>query len=170
MVYSLSLFIPLFTLNQRLTITGYVLALDSWMNAIVNIFCNTRTNKALNEHDLRSISDLDPDEVFPLIMPAEEVERRKGMKRLRTLVSQNYDEVDAQVIKVDIDHYDFPFENLVFEGGGNKGLAYCGAVRVRDVFMQYYFTCSYKKQQGVLWSVCCCFFLSCQLCYWLGMI
>ena len=26
--------------------------------------------------------------------------------------------------------YSFPFENLVFEGGGSKALAFCGAVRV----------------------------------------
>ena len=31
---------------------------------------------------------------------------------------------------VPFEKYVFPFENLVFEGGGNKGLAYCGAVRV----------------------------------------
>ncbi len=31
---------------------------------------------------------------------------------------------------VDPKDYEFPFENLVFEGGGSKGLAYCGAVQV----------------------------------------
>lgn len=31
---------------------------------------------------------------------------------------------------VPFDRYCFPFENIVFEGGGSKGLAYCGAVRV----------------------------------------
>lgn len=81
-----------------------------------------------------SVTDWDPDEVFPLL-PADEVERRKGMKRLQTLVSQNYDEVDTQVMKVDINAYEFPFENLVFEGGGNKGLAYCGAVKVSCYFV-----------------------------------
>lgn len=24
----------------------------------------------------------------------------------------------------------YPFENIILEGGGNKGLAYCGAIRV----------------------------------------
>ncbi|XP_005094079.1 uncharacterized protein LOC101851335 [Aplysia californica] len=28
--------------------------------------------------------------------------------------------------------YDYPFENVVFEGGGNKGLAYCGCVRLLE--------------------------------------
>jgi hypothetical protein len=31
---------------------------------------------------------------------------------------------------VKLEDYEFPFENIVFEGGGNKGLAYAGAVRV----------------------------------------
>ncbi|CAI9728166.1 XP_029641795.1uncharacterized protein LOC115216501 [Octopus vulgaris] len=29
-------------------------------------------------------------------------------------------------------HYDYPFENLVFEGGGNKGIAYCGSLMVLE--------------------------------------
>lgn len=31
-----------------------------------------------------------------------------------------------------LEHYMFPFENVVFEGGGTKCLAYCGAVRVLE--------------------------------------
>ena len=42
----------------------------------------------------------------------------------------SYDEVDHKAIEVRPEDYDFRFENLVFEGGGMKGLAYCGAVRV----------------------------------------
>ena len=38
---------------------------------------------------------------------------------------------------IPFDKYVFPFENIVFEGGGNKGLAYCGAVRVSDVTYSY---------------------------------
>ncbi|WAQ94496.1 463L-like protein [Mya arenaria] len=72
--------------------------------------------------------DWDPDAIFPL-MPAsgDETDRRKRLKHMRTLVSNNYDEVDHKARDVDIREYDFPFENLAFEGGGNKGLAYCGA-------------------------------------------
>ncbi|XP_067650146.1 uncharacterized protein [Haliotis asinina] len=40
--------------------------------------------------------------------------------------------VDRKAKKVDPSDYTFPFENIVFEGGGNKGLAYCGAVRVLE--------------------------------------
>ena len=44
--------------------------------------------------------------------------------------SSSHDDVDHRASKVRPEDYDFPFENLVFEGGGMKGLAYCGAVRV----------------------------------------
>lgn len=80
--------------------------------------------------------DWDPNEVFPLL-PSDETERRKGIQRLRNIVSENYDEVDAKTVGVDIDKYEYPFENLAFEGGGNKGLAYCGAVRVSFVFRMF---------------------------------
>ncbi|KAK6964897.1 hypothetical protein BgiMline_028873, partial [Biomphalaria glabrata] len=30
---------------------------------------------------------------------------------------------------VNIKDYNFPYENLIFEGGGNKGLAYIGCLR-----------------------------------------
>ena len=30
-------------------------------------------------------------------------------------------------------NYVFPFENLIFEGGGNKGMAYVGALKVLEV-------------------------------------
>jgi len=33
---------------------------------------------------------------------------------------------------VPFDRYCFPFDNIVFEGGGSKALAYCGAVRVLE--------------------------------------
>ena len=29
-------------------------------------------------------------------------------------------------------HLDYPFRNLVFEGGGVKGIAYCGALGILD--------------------------------------
>ena len=29
-----------------------------------------------------------------------------------------------------LEQYEFPFENIVFEGGGAKGLAYVGAIQV----------------------------------------
>ena len=44
--------------------------------------------------------------------------------------SSFYDDVDRKASVVQPEDYSFPFESLVLEGGGNKGLAYCGAVRV----------------------------------------
>ncbi|KAL3832370.1 hypothetical protein ACJMK2_024020, partial [Sinanodonta woodiana] len=41
------------------------------------------------------------------------------------------DVVDNDML-AEIRKYPFPFENLVFEGGGNKGLAFCGAVKVLE--------------------------------------
>ena len=45
---------------------------------------------------------------------------------LTSLSSRYSDTVD----KDEIAKYEYPFENLVFEGGGAKGLAYCGVIRV----------------------------------------
>lgn len=64
------------------------------------------------------------------ILPTDEEQKERDIQRLQKTLSQAYDEMDAKVVGVDIHKYEFPFENLVFEGGGNKGLAYCGAVRV----------------------------------------
>ncbi|XP_021364180.1 uncharacterized protein LOC110457300, partial [Mizuhopecten yessoensis] len=41
-------------------------------------------------------------------------------------------DLEVTAMKVDVADYEYPFENLVFEGGGNKGLAYCGVVRVLE--------------------------------------
>lgn len=43
-------------------------------------------------------------------------------------------DLDVEVLKIKPEDYVsfFPFENLVFEGGGNKGLAYCGAVKLLE--------------------------------------
>lgn len=40
-------------------------------------------------------------------------------------------EIDLVAMKIDPKDHTYPFENLVFEGGGSKGLAYCGAVKVK---------------------------------------
>ena len=40
------------------------------------------------------------------------------------------DRVDRKARDIDPRDYDFPFRNIVLEGGGNKGIAYCGAIRV----------------------------------------
>ncbi|GFO21424.1 hypothetical protein PoB_004792900 [Plakobranchus ocellatus] len=62
--------------------------------------------------------------------------RRRNKKRKYITLSRRgnffsiFNQEDKKARSVDPSKYEYPFENLVFEGGGNKGLAYCGAVRV----------------------------------------
>lgn len=49
-------------------------------------------------------------------------------------VADNNNMVDDDIFK----NYDFPFTNLVFEGGGNKGMAYVGALQVGFLFQMRY--------------------------------
>lgn len=102
-------------------------AQDSFVRKLVST-----TEEEPDEVDRDSVGpDADPDEIYPLL-PPEESESRRDLIPLRTVASQAYDEVDQKVAQVDLNRYAFPFENLIFEGGGNKGLAYCGAVRVLE--------------------------------------
>lgn len=43
-------------------------------------------------------------------------------------------EIEIKAMEINPKDQSYPFENLIFEGGGNKGLAYCGAVRVREEY------------------------------------
>ena len=54
----------------------------------------------------------------------------KSSMQLIATVADDLQAVDDDIFK----NYDFPFENLVFEGGGNKGMAYVGALRVSLFF------------------------------------
>ena len=63
--------------------------------------------------------------------------KKKGEQELKLIehVEDKQDgECDEKGMEVDIpfDHYSFPFENVVLEGGGNRNMAHCGAVRVSD--------------------------------------
>ncbi|XP_059159411.1 uncharacterized protein LOC131943353 [Physella acuta] len=69
------------------------------------------------------------------------VENRKGKKGrrakyIRLSRRENFfsifNEEDKKARSVDPRLYAYPFENIVFEGGGNKGIAYCGAVRLLE--------------------------------------
>lgn len=55
---------------------------------------------------------------------------KKVLKNLPSILS----DTEVLAMKINPKNYDYPFENLVFEGGGNKGLAYCGAVKVILLF------------------------------------
>nr|XP_022306873.1 uncharacterized protein LOC111113157 isoform X3 [Crassostrea virginica] len=41
-------------------------------------------------------------------------------------------DIEVKAMSIDPRDHSYPFENLIFEGGGNKGLAYCGAVRALE--------------------------------------
>lgn len=63
------------------------------------------------------------------------VKRRHNAKYIRLSSARGnfysiFNTEDKKARTVDPKMYQYPFENIVFEGGGNKGLAYCGAVRV----------------------------------------
>lgn len=47
-------------------------------------------------------------------------------------------DIEVKAMSIDPRDHSYPFENLIFEGGGNKGLAYCGAVRVRLLEVLYF--------------------------------
>lgn len=64
------------------------------------------------------------------------VKRREKAKYIRLSKRADFFSIfnteDKKARSVDPRLYQYPFENIVFEGGGNKGLAYCGAVRVSN--------------------------------------
>ena len=64
----------------------------------------------------------------------QEVTDRKDKEQEVRLVEDVEKEGDGEEKKVVIDlpfeHFSFPFENVVFEGGGPRSFAYCGSVRV----------------------------------------
>ena len=61
-----------------------------------------------------------------------------GTKLLATIVD------DKKTVDDDIfNNFDFPFTNLVFEGGGNKGMAYVGALQVSKSFVFLWLTVFY---------------------------
>nr|XP_054767259.1 uncharacterized protein LOC129274479 [Lytechinus pictus] len=43
--------------------------------------------------------------------------------------NRGHDGDEDSINLIQYDHFQYPFENIVFEGGGNKGLAYAGAIR-----------------------------------------
>ncbi|CAC5387801.1 unnamed protein product [Mytilus coruscus] len=44
----------------------------------------------------------------------------------------NISELDIRAMEVNPTDYDYPFENIVFEGGGLKGVAFCGSIQVLE--------------------------------------
>ncbi|KAL3832268.1 hypothetical protein ACJMK2_023928 [Sinanodonta woodiana] len=76
--------------------------------------------------------DLNHD-IVPLSYHNEDSDAKRDAWKNRLLsCGGEFDQIDDASTKVDIEKYQFPFENLIFEGGGNKGLAYCGAIKVLE--------------------------------------
>ena len=57
-------------------------------------------------------------------------------------------DLELRTLHVKPEEYSYPFENLVFEGGGNKGLAYCGAIRVSNIYFCNACSRTYRKSRG----------------------
>ncbi|XP_012941508.1 uncharacterized protein LOC106012608 [Aplysia californica] len=75
-------------------------------------------SQSLKAHDSNGQVSID--------LPVTELEAYRA-RFLRTVSS--LDDVDHSALTVDPKNFEFPFENLVFEGGGNKGLAYVGCIQ-----------------------------------------
>ncbi|KAK3109157.1 hypothetical protein FSP39_024196 [Pinctada imbricata] len=55
-----------------------------------------------------------------------------GQRRKLQKIPSVLTDLEVKAMNINITDHRFPFENLIFEGGGNKGLAYCGAIRVLE--------------------------------------
>lgn len=90
------------------------------------------TIAAQNDESIKSIDTAD--EQSPVENRKREGRKRSRAKYIRLSKRENFfsifNEEDKKARSVDPKLYTYPFENIVFEGGGNKGIAYCGAVRV----------------------------------------
>ncbi|XP_061186008.1 uncharacterized protein LOC133194074 isoform X5 [Saccostrea echinata] len=54
--------------------------------------------------------------------------RNRKLKKMPSVLN----DIEIKAMQINPKDHTYPFENLVFEGGGNKGLAYCGAVRALE--------------------------------------
>jgi len=61
-----------------------------------------------------------------VLLTAGQHKKKNNLKKMPSILN----EIEIQAMDTEPVHYNYPFENLVFEGGGNKGLAYCGVIRV----------------------------------------
>ena len=71
-----------------------------------------------------------PAEPFPTYVDGDGIVRRKSYVVYAEDAHMSLDEQCEHLKK-----YQFPFENIIFEGGGVKGLAYAGALRVSEIII-----------------------------------
>ncbi|XP_064613811.1 uncharacterized protein LOC135477584 isoform X2 [Liolophura sinensis] len=76
-----------------------------------------------SESDMDDIFVLDDTDGSEIRVLPEVIQAARS--RLSTMLTEE----DKEAMAVDHTKYTYPFENLVFEGGGNKGMAYCGALK-----------------------------------------
>ncbi|KAK7494691.1 hypothetical protein BaRGS_00014089 [Batillaria attramentaria] len=89
----------------------------------------------VSDSDSESQSDLDSDNEDD-VLAVDEADSPAVWGRPTSTSSSHMDslieQVDKKAHNADPRDYDYPFENVVLEGGGNKGIAYCGAIRVLE--------------------------------------
>eukprot|EP00105_Crassostrea_gigas_P043530 XP_019927678.1 PREDICTED: uncharacterized protein LOC105340042 isoform X5 [Crassostrea gigas] len=73
--------------------------------------------------------DDDLDEVDSAVKGTKGVyNHHRKLKKMPSVLN----EMEIKAMEINPKDHSYPFENLIFEGGGNKGLAYCGAVRALE--------------------------------------
>eukprot|EP00105_Crassostrea_gigas_P043529 XP_019927677.1 PREDICTED: uncharacterized protein LOC105340042 isoform X4 [Crassostrea gigas] len=79
--------------------------------------------------------DDDLDEVDSAVKGTKAAVKFRGVynhhRKLKKMPSV-LNEMEIKAMEINPKDHSYPFENLIFEGGGNKGLAYCGAVRALE--------------------------------------
>lgn len=60
----------------------------------------------------------------------------RGASQVRRTTSKLH-ALHQQILDIPYEEYEYPFENMVMEGGGAKGLVYVGALQVRDILEHY---------------------------------
>ncbi|XP_071136382.1 uncharacterized protein [Mytilus edulis] len=123
--------------------TGYIYKV--WHNLMGNYFtrqpeskspldkCNDARSKIAQARE-KYLKKLLKDEKISNGVAGDELDGKPKVPRKKPLKSMPsiLNDIEVQAMKINPKEYDYPFENLVFEGGGNKGLAYCGAVKLLE--------------------------------------
>ena len=115
---------------------------------------STGSRKAREKPKIRSFSDSThyrswrprPSRSIARVLDSSSAVLATSVRRSKVSVSSfdDYNEVEEFLF----DDCTFPFENLVFEGGGNKGFAYVGSIEVRVTkFHIQYLISSEPKQE-----------------------
>ena len=113
---------------------------------------NGAAHKALKRKDKRSSGTLVSQEMLNAGTLGGMFGSVSSTKLLQTVMD------DKRAVEEDIyKNFDFPFENLILEGGGNKGMAYVGALQVvvlkARIFLILYNTPSFSVLTRILYFI-----------------